>query len=99
MGEGEPIQPVLDRVRGALGGGHRLWIIGGLPQAPQTPPRGPPPIPEGSMDESPYISAWSEQLSYLLAQQASWNGEADVQCPDPVSAIEGAHVKWFEGWK
>ena len=99
MGEKDAIEPVLQRVRAALSGGHRLWIVGRLPPPPPEPPQSPPPIPEGPMEESPYVMAWSQQMSYFLGQHVPFGGKVELRPADPTTEEERVELLWSEGWR
>jgi hypothetical protein len=97
MAEREPIQPVLQRCLDTLRAGHQIWIVGGLPHPPKEPPRSPPPIPAGPMDEGPYTTGWLKELSYFQSQHSPVVNKLDVACPDPVLEIERADLLWLQG--
>ena len=99
MEETGPIRPVLERIAATLHGGHRLWIIGGLAAlGPNEKPGDLPPLPQGPLNESPYLTVWSRQLTYLLMQHAQRLTVVPVATPRPVSGNENENLLLIEGW-
>jgi hypothetical protein len=98
----QPIADVLERVRRALGGGHRVWLVGRLrlPPAGEAPPHLPPaPATRTGWQDTPYIDSWSLQLGAFLRDHAAALETIPVPCPDPVSSREDMSLAVARGWR
>jgi len=97
----QPIADVLERVRRALSGGHRVWLAGRLrlPPAGEPPPHLPPaPATRTGWQDTPYVDSWSLQLGAFLRDHAAALETIPVPCTDPVSDREDLSLAVARGW-
>jgi hypothetical protein len=99
-----PIDDVLEAVRRALSGGHRVWLVGMLrfPRPGEAPPVLPPAPggPEG-WNDVPYVESWLLQLGATLRAHAGSLERVPVPVPsgDPVSPLEKMTLAVAAGWR
>lgn len=97
------IDPVLAGMAQSLRSGHRVWLVGGLPEsdAGRPPPTLPaPPLPEWGWVCTPYVVTWGLQADYFLRSHAE-NGEV-IPPPTvgPVNPLETVPViVVVSGWR
>ncbi|HLQ67240.1 MAG TPA: hypothetical protein VK123_08425, partial [Candidatus Limnocylindrales bacterium] len=73
MASSDPIGPLLEKATRALQSGHRVWLVGGLPQpgANGSPPALPPaPRSIHGWQSRPYLESWGDQAANVLASHA-----------------------------
>jgi len=99
MAEKDAIRPLRERIAATLHGGRHVWLVGWLSVMPPDgmPHDPPPPIPEGPMNEEPYMYAWGEQMTYDLQHNSSSHAFIPVDAHGPVSEAENAKLLWCEG--
>jgi len=97
-----PIDDVLAAVQRALGGGHRVWLVGQLrlPPPGQSPPVLPPaPASPAGWHDLPYVESWALQLGATLRAHAGTLARVQVPSPDPVSPLENMTLAVAAGWR
>jgi Ca2+/Na+ antiporter len=98
----QPMAPVLRRMAEVLQAGHTVWLIGGLNYV--SPGRRPLFVRPGF--DSPdgwvggdYITAWSEQGSFLVQTYAKTLMPIPVPCDQPVVPYEDPPLTAIRGWR
>jgi hypothetical protein len=97
-----PNEPVLEKMAAALQSGHRVWVVGGLPdprQVEQPAPISPAPHPESGWYCAPYLVTWAQQASFLLKQHARGAEVRPTAAGAPVSPYENIQVIVVSGWQ
>ena len=97
-----PIDPVLEKMAATLRSGHRLWLVGGLPDPRQVVEPAPiPPAPNATSGWYcvPYLVTWAQQASYLLKQHALQAEVRPAETGTPVNPYENIPVILVSGWR
>ena len=97
-----PINPVLAKMAGALESGHRLWLVGVLPDPRSVEqPAVPAPAPNATSGWycGPYLAAWAEQASYLLKSHAIQAEVRPTGAGRPINPYENVPVVVISGWR
>jgi len=97
-----PIDPVLAKMAGALESGHRLWLVGVLPDPRSVEqPAVPPPAPNATSGWycGPYLAAWAQQASYLLKSHAIQAEVRPTGAGRPINPYENVPVVVVSGWR
>lgn len=102
MARPNPIDPVLERMAETLKSGHRLWLVGVLPD-PRTveEPAALPPAPNAASGWycGPYLITWAQQASYLLKSHALQAEVRPTGAGRPVNPYENIPVVVVSGWR
>jgi hypothetical protein len=102
MARPNPIDPVLERMAETLKSGHRLWLVGVLPD-PRTveQPAVLPPAPNAPSGWycGPYLITWAQQASYLLKSHALRAEVRPTGAGRPVNPYENMPVVVVSGWQ
>jgi hypothetical protein len=102
MVSGQAMAPVLESVRKALQGGHRVFWAGNLfvPKAGEVP-LDPPPAPRApwGWSDGAYNYYWALQAGYLLREHAGAAARIDVHTAQQVSDYEQVPLYVMKGWR
>jgi len=99
-----PVGPVLDKVRGALRSGHKIWLVGDFhfPGSTRHPPTPEPPY-TGNMESAHlnYVSNWMGQVMYLVKKHATATSKVAIPVPgrQEVNPFEKVAVQVAIGWR
>ncbi len=101
----KPIKPVLDRIERALASGHRVWVVGGLPnQGPgetEVPTFRPAPAPNSQIGQFaadyPYI--WGRQVADFLVKHGQYIWIPPVPSDHCLIGYELVPAFTVTGWK
>ncbi|HWX19867.1 MAG TPA: hypothetical protein VN578_08170 [Candidatus Binatia bacterium] len=86
----QPLRPLFDGIRTTLVRGHRLWIVGNFPAAPESL--------EGRSPENVISITWSIKVAEFLRASARHLENVRVESYGPVSPFEDLPLKFVEGW-
>lgn len=81
---GQPVEPILDRMERTLASGHRVWLVGSLPEpkpGETEVPNLPPPAASNAPDawfDADYTYIWGRQLGDFLTKHAQQSWSLDV---------------------
>jgi len=97
----EAVQPAIQAMSEALASGHRVWLVGGLPDPGPGPVAALPVAPSGPMGWycGPYFVGWGRQASYMLSQHALRGEPVSVPVHGPVNPYENVPMVVISGWK
>ncbi|MGH7682117.1 MAG: hypothetical protein ACRENN_09035, partial [Candidatus Eiseniibacteriota bacterium] len=97
----DAVEPALQAMSEALASGHRVWLVGGLPDPGPTAGVAPPAAPSGPMGWycGPYLVAWGRQASYMLSQRALRGEPVSLPISARVNPYENVPVVVVSGWK
>jgi hypothetical protein len=99
----DPIDSMLVIVGGALKSGHRLWLVGGLPdpRSMVEPPPVLPPAPHSAWGWScaPYLVTWGQQAAYFLKLHALNARFEPLAASGPINPYENVPVIVVSGWR
>lgn len=96
------IEPVLEAMAQALRSGHRVWLVGGLPNpdlgkpAPTLPPA--PTAPSGWYC-GPYLVTWGQQASHFLGSRALRGDPVAPLGKGPINPYEHVPLVVVTGWR
>lgn len=97
----DAVEPALHAMSDALASGHRVWLVGGLPDPGSSGGVAPPVAPTGPMGWycGPYLVAWGRQASYMLSQHAIKGEPVSVPLSAHVNPYENVPMVVVSGWK
>jgi hypothetical protein len=97
----DPAEPVFERVRAVLAGGHRLFLVGSFAgRVAEAPPRLPPaPTSPSGWWQGAYSASWSAQLQFELQHHARSARGLDVSGGQVVIPYEMPGAWVVEGWR
>jgi hypothetical protein len=102
MARPDAMAPVLGSMERSLRSGHRVWLVGGLPEpdmsqpAPSIPPA---PHPVSGWFGQPYVVTWGQQGSYFLTSHALQIQTVPTPGGDSVSPYENISLMVASGWR
>jgi hypothetical protein len=102
MAAPRPIDDVMEAIGASLGGGHRVFVVGGIHfMRPGHPVPALPPAPGSHWGwfDVPYEVVWSRQAGAFLQAHATKVGEVPIRVTDPVSDYESLRLLVFSGWR
>jgi len=97
----QPLREVETAIATTLRGGHRVWVVGGLPfPEPGSQPRrlSPAPHPVTGWSEAPYRFEWSIQVGSYLRAHSRRAYQHSLPLLQPVNSYENAQLLTIEGW-
>lgn len=97
----EAVQPAIQAMSEALASGHRVWLVGGLPDPGPGAMAALPVAPSGPMGWycGPYFVGWGRQASYMLSQHALRGEPVSVRVHGAVNPYENVPMVVVSGWK
>jgi branched-subunit amino acid transport protein AzlD len=97
----DAVQPAIQAMSEALASGHRVWLVGGLPDPGPNAAAALPVAPSGPMGWycGPYFVGWGRQASYMLSQHALRGEPVSVPIHGPVNPYENVPMVVVSGWK
>jgi len=97
----DAVEPALQAMSEALASGHRVWLVGGLPDPGSTAGVAPPVAPSGPAGWycAPYMVAWGRQASYMLSQRATRGEPVSIPISARVNPYENVPMVVVSGWK
>lgn len=97
----EAVQPAIEAMSEALASGHRVWLVGGLPDPGPAAVAAMPVAPSGPMGWycGPYFVGWGRQASYMLSQHALQGQPVSIPVHGPVNPYENVPMVVISGWK
>jgi hypothetical protein len=101
MTSAAPLRPVEAAITTALRGGHRVWVVGGLPiRHSAVPPRPLPPAPHPvtGWSEGMYTIGWSHEVGYFLQAHGRRAYRIEIPMRQRVNVYENAQLQMVEGW-
>jgi hypothetical protein len=102
MADPNAIEPVLVSMAQALGSGHKVWLVGGLPNPIlEKPPPTLPPAPGAPSGWycGPYLVTWGQQASHFLGTRALRGDPVPPLGKGPISAYEHVPLVVVSGWR
>ena len=98
MQNNDPMRSLLGEIQQTLESGHRVWVVGGVTDAPPgTITALPlPPLPQTGWNSGPYEAVWSFALARLLREHAV--DRLDIPAATGASSLERADLAVFRGW-
>lgn len=103
MADTNSLAPVLEKISATLRGGHRVWIVGVLPDEPADRPEPfvlpAPPLPEYGWSDLPYMTSWAERTQFFLNHHAARFGQLALNPGAPANFQENLQLFMAEGWR
>ena len=100
MMELDPLRSLENAVADTLQAGHRVWVLGEMPIASQSPPSLPPaPHPVTGWSDATYALGWSLQMGHFLGAHAERVHRVDIAVHGPVNPYENVQMLTLEGWR
>jgi hypothetical protein len=102
MARANVIEPVLAKMAEALRSGHRVWIVGTLPETdPDRPPVAPSPASgaRSVWSSGDYMHSWGQQVAYLLETRAVRGRIVQPLSNGAVNPYEDVPVTAASGWR
>jgi hypothetical protein len=103
MSDTNSLAPVLEKISTTLRGGHRVWIVGVLPDEPADRPEPfvlpAPPLPEYGWSDLPYMTSWAERTQFFLNHHAARFGLLAINPGAPANFQENLQLFMAEGWR
>jgi len=102
MKDTNSLAPVFEKISTTLRAGHRVWVVGMLPErtgstAPAVLP--PPPLEGYGWSDRPYNASWADRMTFFLKQHgARFDALADPE-GGTTSLQENLHLYVAEGWR
>ena len=100
--QSETMNPLREKVAGALESGHRVWLVGGLPPVRTDVP--PDPVPEAPAPKwgwysQPYLMGWARETAYLIQSHALAAERVPVTTRGAVNSYEDVPIFVVSGWR
>jgi hypothetical protein len=102
MSDTNSLAPVLDKISATLRSGHRVWIVGLLPDlqpgSAEPPVLPPPPLPGSGWSDTAYNVSWSARTEFYLVRHAGQFGLQTDASYKEGNLQENLHLFMAEGW-
>jgi hypothetical protein len=102
MKDTNSLAPVFEKISATLRAGHRVWVVGTLPErhvstGPLALPA--PPLEDSGWSDTPYTASWAARTAFFLAQHGARFGPLPEAGDGAVNYQENLRLFMVEGWR
>jgi hypothetical protein len=97
------LEPVMEKMTATLRNGHRVWVVGNLPEwhTNDAPPQPLPaaPLPGSGWSDTPYNGSWAKRTGDFLHRHSELFRESPVFSDGAPNIQENSILYMAEGWR